>query len=159
MNCKYKNHHYIVPLQNNFFWPWLITRFLSLYLQFRAAPGISASTHISPWSWTIGQFVVAIQRNSLSPHRHEQQSEQSSLPWIYIPVPSHNGLLLVQLPWQEGCKCKSHNLILYYRKILFTSWNTRRCSGFKIKWKNSSDMFVAGLISRYTKFGWNRLRV
>jgi hypothetical protein len=25
-----------------------------------------------------------------------------------------------------------------------TSWNTRRCSGFKIKWKNSSDMFVAG---------------
>jgi hypothetical protein len=29
--------------------------------------------------------------------------------------------------------------------ILFiTSWNTRRCSGFKIKWNNSSDMFVAG---------------
>jgi hypothetical protein len=25
-----------------------------------------------------------------------------------------------------------------------TIWNTRRCSGFKIKWKNSSDMFVAG---------------
>jgi hypothetical protein len=25
-----------------------------------------------------------------------------------------------------------------------TSWNTRRCSGFKKKWKNSSDIFVAG---------------
>jgi hypothetical protein len=28
--------------------------------------------------------------------------------------------------------------------IISTSRNTRRCSGFKIKWKNSSDMFVAG---------------
>jgi hypothetical protein len=26
----------------------------------------------------------------------------------------------------------------------YTSWNTRRCSGFKIKWKNSSGMFVTG---------------
>jgi hypothetical protein len=73
-------------------------------------------------------------------------------------------------------------------KLYFTSWNTRRCSGFKIKWKNSSDMFVIGfwifatpnlvgigygvkelnsyvayvsrrvLNSRYTKFCWNRLR-
>jgi hypothetical protein len=28
--------------------------------------------------------------------------------------------------------------------LLHTSWNTRRCSGFKKKWTNSSDMFVAG---------------
>jgi hypothetical protein len=27
---------------------------------------------------------------------------------------------------------------------IITSWNSRRCSGFKIKWKNSSDMFVTG---------------
>jgi hypothetical protein len=44
MNCKYKNHHYSVTLQNKIFvWPWLITRFLSLYLESRATPGISAS--------------------------------------------------------------------------------------------------------------------
>jgi hypothetical protein len=30
-----------------------------------------------------------------------------------------------------------------FPKYIFTSWNTRRCSGFKKKWKNSSDMFVA----------------
>jgi hypothetical protein len=36
--------HYILPLQNNFFiMPYLITRFLSFYLQSRATPGISAS--------------------------------------------------------------------------------------------------------------------
>jgi hypothetical protein len=27
--------------------------------------------------------------------------------------------------------------------LLLTSWNTRSCSGLKIKWWNSSDMFVA----------------
>jgi hypothetical protein len=31
-----------------------------------------------------------------------------------------------------------------YHPYNLTSWNTRRCSGFKIKWKNPSDMFVAG---------------
>jgi hypothetical protein len=43
--------HYILPLQNNFFFimPQLITRFLSLYLQSRATPGISASILYLLW--------------------------------------------------------------------------------------------------------------
>jgi hypothetical protein len=32
----------------------------------------------------------------------------------------------------------------FFSQLFYTSWNTRRCSGFKIRWKNSSDMFVAG---------------
>jgi hypothetical protein len=35
-------------------------------------------------------------------------------------------------------------ITVLYHILEVSSWNTRRCSGFKIKWKNSSDMFLAG---------------
>jgi hypothetical protein len=47
MNCKYKNHHYIVLWEIKIFLPYLITRFLSLHLESRATPRISASNLIN----------------------------------------------------------------------------------------------------------------
>jgi hypothetical protein len=55
--------------------------------------------------------------------------------------------------WHAYCRSglnsfpSRHSLFKKWRGkkvISLTIWNTRRCSGFKIKWKNSSDMFVAG---------------
>jgi uncharacterized MAPEG superfamily protein len=37
-----------------------------------------------------------------------------------------------------------YTLYVHVYIYIYTSRNTRRCSGFKIKWKNSSDMFVVG---------------
>jgi hypothetical protein len=52
MNCKYKNHHYIVLWEIKIFWPHLITRFLSLHLESRATPGISASIYTTTTTTT-----------------------------------------------------------------------------------------------------------
>jgi hypothetical protein len=63
----------------------------------------------------------------------------------------------------------AYNALLYalYTYYIITSWITRRCPGFKIKVKQIdalSHYYVAYVFrpvlnSRYTKFGWNLLRV
>jgi hypothetical protein len=76
------------------------------------------------------------------------------LSWRNFPVPYK---LQIHIWWQIQTRlyiCKYYHTSEYRNNTqkqktvpsfyIYTSWNTRRCSGFKIKWKNSSDMFVAG---------------
>jgi hypothetical protein len=69
-------------------------------------------------------------------HQREVLQATSEASSIYTLIPGH-------FPLRKTVNSKAADL-LKNLFLLKTSWNSRRCSGFKIKWKNSSDMFVAG---------------